>query len=389
MGRKEKTVLLGTVINIFLATFKLLAGFFSGSVGLIADGIHSSTDIVASVALFLGVRLSKRKSKMFPYGMYKIENLISLFISFVIFFAGYEILREVLFNKKSYELKNIWVGIIVEGIAILATYLFSRYEYYVGSQEESPGLIADSQHMRSDMFASSIIVVGLVGALFNFRYLDKVSAVIVAIFIFKAGYEVAIDAVRVLLDASIDYNTLDRVKEIIRKSPFVKDVKAINGRNSGSYKFLEAVVTLKIKDLNKAHRIVSEIEKEIKKEIPHVDSVIIHYEPAKRSEDIIAIPIDNPRHISNEFGSAPFFLLVHKKNGKIVKEEILKNPNQDLERGKGIKTAEWLAKQGVDKIFLRREIQSPGPKYVFEDYEIEVSITDKSDPEEIVSEIEI
>ncbi len=388
MNRKEKVVLLGTFVNIFLATFKLAVGFVSGSIGLIADGIHSSSDIIASVALFLGVKLSSRKSKRFPFGMYKLENLISLFTSFAIFFAGYEILREILFSKTHYELKHIWVAIFAECAAVLITYLFSGYESRIGAEEESPGLIADSRHMRSDMLSSLIIVAGLIGAFFHFSYFDKIAALIVAILIFKAGYEVALDAIRVLLDASVDYKTLDKMKEIIERSPFVKEIKEVNGRNSGSYKFLEAIVTLKVKDLEKAHRIISEIESEIKKDIPHVDSVIIHYEPAEKEENIIAIPLKTPEKISEEFGEAPYFMLVRIKNGKAIKEEIVKNPNRNSERGKGIKTAEWLAKNGVDKLIIRKEIKSPGPKYVFEDYEIELAITDKQNVEDIIKEIE-
>ncbi len=387
MNRKERVVLLGTFINIFLAVFKFSAGIISGSIGLIADGIHSSSDIVASIALFLGVKLSARKSKRFPFGMYKLENLISLFTSFAIFFAGYEILKEILFTKSQYELKHVWVAITVECFAVLITYLFSKYEFKIGTEEESPGLIADSRHVRSDMLSSLIIIAGLVGALFNFSYLDKIAALIVAVLIFKAGYEVALDAIRVLLDASVDYKTLDKMKQIIREFPFVKEIKEVNGRNSGSYKFLEAVITLKIKDLEKAHKVISEIEDRIKKEIPHVDSVIIHYEPAEKTENIVAIPVDNPDKISEEFGEAPYFMLIHFKNGKIIKEEIIKNPNVSIERGKGIKTAEYLAKLGVDKLILKKEIKSPGPKYVFDDYEIETALTEKTNVKDIIEEI--
>ncbi len=388
MNRKERVVLLGTFINIFLAVFKFVAGTISGSIGLIADGIHSSSDVVASVALFLGVKLSARKSKRFPFGMYKLENLISLFTSFAIFFAGYEILKEILFTKSSYELKHIWIAISVECFAVFITYLFSRYEFKIGTEEESPGLIADSRHVRSDMLSSLIIIAGLTGALFNFPYLDKVAALIVAVLIFKAGYEVALDAIRVLLDASVDYKTLDKMKEIIGKFPLVKEIKEVNGRNSGSYKFLEAIITLKIRDLEKAHKVISKIENKIKKEIPHVDSVIIHYEPASKTENIVAIPVETPEKISEEFGGAPYFLFIHLKNGKITKEEIIRNPNTKLERGKGIKTAEWLAKHGIDKLILKNEIKSPGPKYVFDDYEIETEITNKTDVKEIIEEFE-
>jgi cation diffusion facilitator family transporter len=370
-------------MNICLAFAKFLGGILSGSVGLIADGIHSSSDIVASIALFLGVRLSNRKTKLFPFGMYKLENLISLFTSFAIFFAGYEIVREVIFVKKSYELTHIAFAITIEILAVLVTYLFSAYEAKIGKIEESPALISDSKHVRSDMLSSIIIITGLIGAFLNIKYLDKAAAVVVALLIFKAGYEVALDSIRVLLDASVDYKTLDRMKEIIRMSPFVKEIKEVNGRNSGSYKFLEAVISLKTENLEKAHRIVSEIENGIKKEIPHVDSVIIHYEPVEKKEQIVAVPINNPDSISDEFGSAPYFLFLYFYNKKLIKEEIIANLNKNNAKGKGISTAEWLAKRGIDVIFLKKDLKSIGPKYLFEDYDIDVRV----DPDITINQI--
>ena len=374
MNRKEHVVLIGTFMNVFLAVFKFAAGAVTGSIGLIADGIHSSSDIVASIALYLGVKLSARKTKVFPFGMYKLENLVSLFTSFAIFFAGYEILKEILFSKTSYELKHLWVAILVEIAAILTTYLFSKYEFQIGRIEESPGLIADSHHVRSDMLSSIIIIVGLTGASFHLQYLDKVAAVIVALLIFKAGYGVALDSIKVLLDASVDYKTLDEMRKIIGRSPFVKEIKEINGRNSGSYKFLEAIITLKTKNLDKAHKVVSQIETEIKKGIPHVDSVIIHYEPAEKKEINAAVPIETPETVSDDFGSAPYFLFLKINNKKIIGEEILSNLHKNVSKGKGIKTAEWLAKKGADIIFLKNNIKSDGPKYLFDDYDISIIV---------------
>ncbi len=369
MKKKERVVLLGLVLNTGLAFIKFFGGILSGSLGLIADGIHSSSDIIASIALYFGVKLSNRKTKTFPFGMYKLENLISLFTSFAIFFAGYEIIKEVVFSKKQYTIKYVFVAMGIELLAVILTFFFSGYELKVGKTEESPALVSDSKHMRSDMLSSVIIILGLIGAFFHISNLDKIAAVIVAVMIFKAGYEVALDSIRVLLDASVDFKTLDKMKNIITKFPFVEEVKEVNGRNSGSFKFLEAVITLKTKNLNKAHKIVSEIENTIKREIPHVDSVIIHYEPSEKDEKLIAVPIDNFKNISDEFGSAPAFMLL-----KATAINIAENPFRSEVKGKGIKTAEWLAKKGIDVLFLKKELKSPGPKYIFEDYDIDVKV---------------
>jgi len=385
MNRKEQTVLFGTGMNVFLSLSKFIVGILSGSIGLMADGIHSASDTVASIALFIGIKLSNRKTKTFPHGMYKLENLISLFTAFAIFFAGYEILREVLFTKKIYKISHLPVALSVEAIAILITFFFSRFEAKIGRKEESPGLIADSMHVKSDMFSSIIIVVGLLGGLFGVTFLDKIAAVIVAIFVFKAGYEVALNAAKVLLDASIDYSTLDKMKQIIKSYPLVKEIKEVNGRNSGSYKFLDAIITLKTSKLDIAHHTVTEIEKKIKQEISHVDSVIIHYEPAEKKNKIIAIPMKNKTTASDEFGSAPYFLFIKVSKVDIVSKEFIKNVYANFSKGKGIKTAEWLAKNGVDVLFLKAKIKSKGPLYVFENFGIGVKIAPDINIEKLIS----
>jgi cation diffusion facilitator family transporter len=376
MNIKERVVSLGLLMNVGLAAAKFAAGLFSHSVGLVADAIHSSSDVIASIALLIGVKLSKKKSKNFPFGMYKLENLVALFTAFAIFFAGHEILKKVLFEKNPYDLQHVFTAITVEVLAILVTFLFSGYEGKVGQAEESPGLIADSKHVRSDMLSSFVIVIGLIASLFKIRIADKIAAVIVAVLIFKAGYEVALDAIRVLLDASLDYKTLDIAKSIIESYPLVSGVREITGRNSGSYKFIDAVIELKTKDLDKAHRVVSDIEARLKKEIPHVDSVMIHYEPVEKRDIVVAVPLSSVNMVSDEFGSSEYFYIATAKNGNLSEEKIVKNPFASVEKGKGIKTAEFLCKQGIDLVILKKPVNSPGPKYVFDDCEVNIIVSE-------------
>ena len=91
MEQNEKIGAYSVGINLILAGIKALLGFLSGSVALIADAIHSSTDVISSVTVLAGIKISKRKSKHFPYGLYKVENFVSLFSSVFIFLAGYKI----------------------------------------------------------------------------------------------------------------------------------------------------------------------------------------------------------------------------------------------------------------------------------------------------------
>ncbi|HHF99027.1 MAG TPA: cation diffusion facilitator family transporter, partial [Candidatus Aerophobetes bacterium] len=90
MEKSEKTSLFSLLINLLLAFLKYLLGILSGSLALIADSIHSLSDVIGSAAMLIGLRISKRKSKSFPYGLYKVENLIAFISSLLILFAGYK-----------------------------------------------------------------------------------------------------------------------------------------------------------------------------------------------------------------------------------------------------------------------------------------------------------
>ncbi|RLB84963.1 MAG: cation transporter, partial [Deltaproteobacteria bacterium] len=107
MEQSEKVGFYSLGINVFLVVLKGVLGWLSGSIGLIADAIHSLTDVISSGTVVAGIKLSRRKSKNFPYGLYKVENLVSLVSSILIFLAGYEIIRMVFTRAQRLEQKYI------------------------------------------------------------------------------------------------------------------------------------------------------------------------------------------------------------------------------------------------------------------------------------------
>ncbi|MBD3308260.1 cation diffusion facilitator family transporter, partial [candidate division KSB3 bacterium] len=123
MDAREKVAGLSILINAGLAGFKFVLGTLSGSVAIVADGIHSTSDIVSSLAVLVGLRLSQRKSKHFPYGLYKVENIIAIVSAMAIFFAGYEIIKEVLFRPSHPNRAHLLTAMIGMGVTIGVTYL--------------------------------------------------------------------------------------------------------------------------------------------------------------------------------------------------------------------------------------------------------------------------
>ena len=390
MTQKEKIGFYSIGVNVLLVALKGGLAYLSGSVALVADAIHSATDVISSITVLAGIKISKRKSKNFPYGLYKVENFVSLLTSLFIFLAGYEIVKTVFFE--SFTLKTQYLPYAMGGLVLAMgiTFAFSRYELRQGKAIGSPSLIADAKHVRTDMMSSCVILIGLVGGLFGLN-LDRIAAVVVVLLVFKAGAGIFADAFRVLLDASLDFKTLDQVKTIILKDPRVVSINGLWGRNSGQYKFIEADIIIKATNLEKADLVSQRIENHIRRAVAHVDQILIHYAPQKRETRTVAIPLKNDRQgISEHFGTAPCFYVakVRERDGVLLSEAYETNPFAGEEKGKGIKVSEWLLEKGVDTVYTPKGFEGKGPGYVFSDAGVDVLLTGNKNLEAIQREIQ-
>ncbi len=374
------------LLNLALAVMKILLAFISGSLSITAGAIDSGTDAVASLLIYAGVKLSHKKTRSFPLGLYKLENVASVVIALFILIAGYEIIREVLFQPEHRpKISLLFIILLLAGT--LATFLFGQFAMHTGRKTESPTLIAEGRHRQVDVLSSLLVVAAAtlsyldIPVSFMGITIDKIGAVLVLFFIAHAGWELLSDGMRVLLDASIDFNTLDRIREIIRKEPVVSDIKSVLGRNAGRFRFVQATITLKTKDLDRAHQISEEIEKKIRQEITHLEMITIHYEPQNRHHERIALPVDDRSgRLSAHLGEAPFFMIlnIRKKDRKIIQQETLENPHQSEKTAKGIRVAEWLVAQGIDYLGIREDVSKKGPGYVLSNAGVKLHIISSS-----------
>ncbi len=363
-------------INIFLSLLNLAIAAASGSLAVAAEMVHNLVDLVASVAVLAGVKISERESRDFPYGLYKVENVVAVGISILIFFTGYEIAKQALFGDAQATTVNGWMlaGVAVSAVVPLA---FSFYEMRVGRKLNSPSLMADAQEYRAHVFSSGVVFLALVGQMIGYP-VDRFAALVIVVLICKTGWELLSDGMRVLLDASLDAETLDQVRAIIEAEPTVTELRWVVGRNAGRYRFLEADLALRVDDLEKAHAVSQRLEKAIRVQVPHVERVLIHYEPQVRTHLLYAAPLaDVGGTVSEHFGEAPYFALamVRTSDGQVERQEVLANPHMDADKAKGIRVSEWLVALKTDVVLLRQDVQGKGPAYVFADAGVETRLT--------------
>ena len=275
-GEKKKIAIYSIVVNTLLALIKIIGGTLSGSAALTADGIHSLSDLAASFSVLTGIIIANKKAKDFPMGLYKVENLVALISSFAIFFAGYEIAKDVFFGEPIY-IKNVFFAVIAIILTVIITYLYSTWEKKEAIKLNSPSLMADAEHVKTDFFTALVVLVGVIGQYMGYPIIEKIAVAIVVYFIFHSGWEILVDAIKVLLDASVDKETINKIKEILSNEQMIENINDIRGRNAGSFKFIYLDLDLITDSLKEAHEYSHDLEKRIKKDLPEIEKIIMHY----------------------------------------------------------------------------------------------------------------
>ena len=250
-------------------------------------------DVLASLALILGLKISEKKSDSFPLGLYKVENLASIVISFLLFLTAFEIVSEAVRGDVGQIHYQGWVIYAVAAIIPLP-YLFGSFQIKVGKKTGSPSLIADGVQHKADVLTSSLVFLALIAHSVSLP-LDRIAAAIIALVIVKEGWKILVAGMRVLLDASVDAPTKEKISALIMESPEVVSIKEIVARNSGRYLFVQANLIVRVDDLKRAHQASERIESRIKRELPQVDRVQIHYEPIEQNIRRYATPLEDVR----------------------------------------------------------------------------------------------
>ena len=364
----QRVAAFSIAVNVFLGLLNLVLLLASDSLAVAAEMVHNVVDLAASVGVLVGLRLSTRKSRDFPYGLYKVENLVSVGIALLIFIAGWEIARHALFGRAVQVKVEPWIlaGVVVSMVVPL---VFSLYEMRVGRRFNSPSVQADAEEYRVHFYSSGVVLLALLGQSMGLP-LDRWAAVAVVFLVARTGWKLLKDGMRVLLDASLDAETLARARAAAASHPAVMEVKSLTGRSAGRYRFLEVEVRVRLQDLERAHLLSHAIEEELRREIPHLERVLVHVEPMRKKVVRLAVPLaDEEGALADKFGSAPFFALLEVEADGVRERarRILPNPHAGDRKKRGLEVARWLLEEGVDGVVTREGLEGKAPGYVFND----------------------
>jgi cation diffusion facilitator family transporter len=372
----------GVALKIFfvVAFFSLakgVVGFLSGSVVLLADAVHSAADAFSTVLVWIGLKISQRKpSQKFPYGYYKAENLTTLLVAGLIFYAGFELIQESILKITTiYDLRIPWIAVSVAFLDAVVMFLVGTYEVKIGRKINAQSLIADGSESRMHLFSSSVVLFGLLASWFNIPYVEGIAGIIISFFIFSVGFTSAKDSIFSLMDVSPDLEIEKKIKKVIKKAKGVENFGGLRLRKSGPYIFGEARIQVQAGiQLKKAHQIEEEIEEMIKAEVPQIDSFLTRLEPASKERIKLAIPLGEDKGLKSPLSSSlsrcPFFAFVDIQKGKISSFSVKKNPYQKKELRAGLSVGRYLINNRINCL-LTQEI-GPVSFHVLDDNLIKI-----------------
>ena len=272
-------------VNVALMTTQIAVGVFAKSQGLIADGVHSLSDLVADfVVLFAGHHARKDADADHPYGHQRFETAASLALGALLLAVGVGMIWSAVVKLETPEtvakvhLAALWVA----GAALVAKELLFRYMLRVAKEVRSSLLVANAWHARSDAASSLVVGLGIVGNLLGYSILDPIAALIVGFMIVRMGWKFGWDALHDLVDRSADDDEVQAIRTTLRETPGVAGVHDVRTRKMGDMIVVDAHIEVDALITVEAGHNISVAARERVMQRHRVLNLMTHVDPAQR-----------------------------------------------------------------------------------------------------------
>ncbi|KTD09052.1 cation-efflux family protein [Legionella gratiana] len=278
----KRVTLLGAVSNALLGIIKLIGGYFFHSHALVADGVHSFSDLITDAMVLLASKYgSLDADASHPYGHQRIETAATLFLALLLIFAGLGIAWDSLYDLlKSTYIKPDWLSLPVICISIMSNEVLFHYTLYIGKRINSKLITANAWHHRSDAASSVVVLVGLIGSLLGFSALDAVAAILVGFMIIKMGYDYAWNSIKELVDTAVSPELLTQIEQVIKNVDGVEKIHQLRSRSMGENVLIDVHILVSPKiSVSEGHYIAQHVHHALTDQIEHVKDVIVHVDP--------------------------------------------------------------------------------------------------------------
>ncbi|WP_428087041.1 cation diffusion facilitator family transporter [Candidatus Thioglobus sp.] len=313
----QKITIIGAIIDLFLAIFKVVAGVIGNSGALIADGIHSFSDLLSDgVVLYAAKHSSEKADEDHPYGHQKFETVATLGLAIILALVGFGIIFNGFerFNNPAVLTQiNLLLG--VAAISIISKELLYWYTLKVAKTYNSDMLKANAWHHRSDALSSVVVFVGILGTTFGYVYLDAVAAIIVGLMIVYIAWQLGAGATKELVDTSIDADQIEKLRYVLGQISGVNSVHSLRTRKIGHT--ISADVHVQVDpflSVSEGHMISVSVERVAKKCLKNLTDVTVHIDP---EDDEITAPYENLPERAQALGMLTKALFNNNCDGEI------------------------------------------------------------------------
>jgi len=279
----RKVTLIGSVLDLVLGVGKIIAGYVGNSQALIADGIHSLSDLVTDVLVLIAAKHGSREAdEDHPYGHARIETMMTVALGMALIAValglGYDAIRR-LFDPELL-LNPGWLALVVAIISIVSKEAIYHYTLRVAIKLRSNLLKANAWHSRSDAISSVIVMIGVIGSMAGLTYLDAIATIGVVYMIAKIGWELSWHSMRELVDTALDAERVEEIREFIKDIDGVEGLHLLKTRRMGADALVDVHIQVSARlSVSEGHQISEAVRRRLIESMDEISDVMVHIDP--------------------------------------------------------------------------------------------------------------
>lgn len=286
--KAEFAAWVGIVVNLLLAIVKGFIGYIANSKALIADAVHSASDVVGSLAVLIGLRAARKPpDEDHPYGHGKAESIAAIIVSIILFLVGVEVANASFQTLQEPLVAPAAIAIYVAAASMVTKEILFQWKIRLGKKLNSQALIANAWDHRSDVYSSFAALIGIGGAVLGGKlnipallYLDPIAGIIVSILVLKMAYQILKESIHNTLDHVIHKEEAQELVDAVEKVEGVISVDKLLAREHGHYVIVDVKVGVNPHiSVEKGHAIGKEVKQTLIEGFDHVHDVMVHINP--------------------------------------------------------------------------------------------------------------
>lgn len=278
----KRVTLIGAATNLLLSIIKLAAGIFGRSEALVADAVHSLSDLVSDIVVLVSLKFSQKPvDEDRPYGYGKVETVGTAVLGLILIFVAIEMFWGAV-NTISRGTAHVPTGVALAGalFSIIANETLYQYSIRVGNRVNSSSIIANAWHHRSDSLSSVASLIGAGAAMMGWPIFDPIAALIVTMLILKVGWGIARESFMDIIDTAVKKEIRELIVNAAISTPDVLGYHDLKTRKTGSEVLVDIHIEVKnTMNITEAHEIADNVRDNIVARVPRIADVLVHLDP--------------------------------------------------------------------------------------------------------------